>query len=111
MGQLELLNNPKIAQYDILCLQEPHADFMGNTRTLATTWTVVYPTDRKTGKTLTYRSVILIKKTFASGQWEELDVEGSGDITAITIRTEQGQYSIFSIYMDGASDESLQIMR
>ncbi|KAH8823904.1 hypothetical protein DL96DRAFT_1419014, partial [Flagelloscypha sp. PMI_526] len=90
--------------------QEPHIDFIGNTRTIGTNWIVVYPTDRKTRRTLKYRSVIFIKKSLTSGQWEELEIEGTGDITAITIKTEQGQFSIFSIYVDGASDDSLQIL-
>ncbi|KAH8794382.1 hypothetical protein DL96DRAFT_1482288 [Flagelloscypha sp. PMI_526] len=110
-GQLQFLNNKRTNRYNILCLQEPHIDFIGNTKTIRSNWIVVYPTDRKTRRTLKYRSVIFIKKSLASGQWEELEIEGMGDITAITIKTEQGQFSIFSIYVDSASNNNLQILR
>lgn len=104
-AQLDLLNDPFIADYDILALQEPHLTFLGLT-TSTPNWHVVYPTAHGTDGEGRSRSVILVNSRLATGSWTAIPIRHS-DITAISIRSEDTTLHLFNLYVDGGHNTAL----
>ena len=69
-----------IADYDIVFLQEPHIDFLKNTRA-SQQWRVIYPPRHKDSPNRT-RSVTLISTHIATNGWTAIPID-SPDITGV----------------------------
>ncbi|OJA18188.1 hypothetical protein AZE42_13781 [Rhizopogon vesiculosus] len=76
IAQESLLNNPEIANWDILVLQEPHINQYRNTRANPK-WKVVYPTQHYTHIPQRSRAVILVKESLDSSSWQQLPFPSS----------------------------------
>ncbi|OAX31069.1 hypothetical protein K503DRAFT_660122, partial [Rhizopogon vinicolor AM-OR11-026] len=98
-------NNPAMANWDILILQEPHINQHGNTRATPN-WKVVYPTQRYTHTKQRSRAVILIKKSLDSSSWRQLPFPSS-DVVIIQISGTHGKCSILNIYNDCEKQDTL----
>lgn len=103
--QLDLLNDPFIADYDILALQEPHLTFLGLT-TSTPNWHVVYPTAHGTDGEGQTHSVILVNSRLSTGSWTAIPVRYS-DITAISVHSDDATLHLFNLYVDGDHDTAL----
>ena len=62
----EMLPKCSPDQYDILAIQEPHIDFLGNARAMPN-WYSVYPDTHYREKEKRTRSMLLISKTISTG--------------------------------------------
>ncbi|THU87587.1 hypothetical protein K435DRAFT_681423, partial [Dendrothele bispora CBS 962.96] len=100
--------NTKLSdEFDIICIQEPWTDSVGNARSNSR-WHMVYPTSKIfLPKTSLLRSVILINKKLKSGSWKQIDIQDTNDITAIQIKTNSGKLTIFNIYNDCSHSKTL----
>ncbi|KAJ3742471.1 hypothetical protein DFH05DRAFT_1381190, partial [Lentinula detonsa] len=113
---LDLINEPEGANalsnaYDIICIQEPWTDRVGNARK-GSRWHILYPTSRlHLEEGVLLRSVILVNKRISSEMWAQVDAPGTNDITAISLTGAFGILAIFNIYNDGNHSESLPILR
>ncbi|CAA7270355.1 unnamed protein product [Cyclocybe aegerita] len=106
-AQLDLLHSADPNDFDILLLQEPHIDHLGNTRANAH-WAVIYP-DRHLRDPKKTRSVILINKKVSTTSWTPIATQSS-DIMAIQLQGDFGTVRIFNIYNDCQNDDSLNML-
>ena len=67
IAQLDLLNGTDPKDTDFVFLQEPHIDFLHQTRANQH-WTVIYPSTHNRSPTRT-RSVILVNKSVSKNNW------------------------------------------
>ncbi|KAF8502999.1 hypothetical protein JB92DRAFT_2740058 [Gautieria morchelliformis] len=66
-------------RYDIVAIQEPYIDFLGNTRA-SSHWYSVHPKSHYQDRGKGTRSTILVNKKIATSAWSEVEV-GSPGIT------------------------------
>jgi len=106
MCQHNIISNNDLVRkgISIIALQEPTID--ANRYTLASKdWILIYPTlHRKTDQST--RSVTLIRSSIKSDAWKQLDFP-SNNVTVIQLRGEWGKLTIFNIYNDCHSDETI----
>ncbi|KAG1793176.1 uncharacterized protein HD556DRAFT_1189277, partial [Suillus plorans] len=81
--------------YDIVIIQEPHIDLLGNTRATQD-WNVMYPTHRYTHKSR-LRAITLINKRLNTNNWRQLQFP-SADVVVIQLNGPFGKITIFNIY-------------
>ncbi|TFY52367.1 hypothetical protein EVJ58_g10059 [Rhodofomes roseus] len=84
-----------ISDYDVVLLQEPHIDFLKNTRA-SQQWRVIYPPKHKDSPTRT-RSVTLINTRIATNSWSAIPVD-CPDITAVSLHYDTGTIHLFNTY-------------
>lgn len=102
---LHSLINSKIAEdWDILALQEPPIDQLGNTRA-NTRWRVVYPTT-KLAQGAKPRAVTFINSRISTNSWEQVPFP-SADVVVTRVRTAKGTYTLFNIYNDCKHDRTI----
>lgn len=104
-AQSALLQN--IGEFDIVTIQEPHIDFLKNTR-VSHDWVVVYPTGHKDNDDMS-RSITLINKRLSTNCWTQVPVN-CPDITAITIRTNTNTVHLFNVYNPQENDSVLKTL-
>jgi exonuclease III len=104
-AQEALLNNPEIANWDILVLQEPHINFLRNTRANHK-WHVLYPTQHYTHPLQRSRAVILISSSLDTNTWKQLSFPSS-DVVIIQLTGPYGKCSILNIYNDCEKQDTL----
>ncbi|KAE9401735.1 hypothetical protein BT96DRAFT_817538 [Gymnopus androsaceus JB14] len=89
------------SQYDIICIQEPWTDRLGNARHNSR-WDIIYPTSRLAlGNNSLLRSIILVNRKLSSNGWRQIEVLETNDITTIQLFGAFGRLTIFNIYNDG----------
>jgi ribonuclease HI len=99
------------SQYDILCIQEPWQDMYGNVKS-GNRWRTLYPTSRSTLPSSTaVRSTILVNRNISTGDWEQIDIPNTNDVTALLMRGHYGSLILVNIYNDGDHDEALEATR
>ncbi|KAF5366713.1 hypothetical protein D9758_006448 [Tetrapyrgos nigripes] len=105
-------NNTDLSDiYDIICIQEPWVDGVGNAQQNHR-WMMIYPFSRPTlGTNVLLRSVILINKRIPSSSWQQLEVTRTNDITAVTFNAGTSRLHIFNIYNDGNHSTNLYTLR
>ncbi|EPS97080.1 hypothetical protein FOMPIDRAFT_13454, partial [Fomitopsis schrenkii] len=81
--------------FDLVFLQEPHIDFLNNTRA-SQQWRVIYPPKHKDSPART-RSVTLIHTRIATNSWAAIPVNNP-DITAVSLAYDTGTIHIFNVY-------------
>ena len=92
-------------EYDILAIQEPYLDFLGNTRATPH-WYPVYPRTHYNDKEKQTRSMILVNKRIATSGWVSIDID-MPDVTAISIKTKASAVVIFNLYIDCTHADSI----
>ncbi|KAG1801730.1 uncharacterized protein BJ212DRAFT_1250008, partial [Suillus subaureus] len=83
--------------YDIVIIQEPFVDILGNTKA-SPDWNVVYPTQKYSHQDRTC-AVILINKCINMSNWRQLPFP-SYDVTVVQLNGAFGKITIFNIYDD-----------
>ena len=101
----DLLGKCPPDKYDIIAIQEPYIDFLGNARA-SPHWFSIYPKTHYINKEKRTRSMILISKKIATDTWTALDIR-SPDITVVKIKTHNGVVLIFNLYCDCTHNDSL----
>lgn len=96
-----------IADLDIVLLQEPHIDFLKNSRA-SQQWRPVYPPRHKDRNEMT-RSIIMVNARLSTNCWTAILVD-SPDVTGIAVRTHMGTINIFNIYNDQEHDDNLRAL-
>ena len=93
---------------DIITIQEPVVNHFNFSIALKD-WISIYPSMDSTfpGKT---RMLTLIHAAICTDLWEQIDFP-SGDITVIKIKGEWGNLTLFNIYNEGKSDETLMVLK
>src|SRR6266481_4376798 len=108
----DLINTPLHKSWDILALQEPYIDKLGNTKANSQ-WHVVYPTSHLAND-VTCRSVMLLNAAQPAldiNSWTQIHVADTNDITAIQLQTSKGRVTIFNIYNDCHHSNMLETLR
>jgi len=100
-----LTNNNIANDWDIVALQEPPVDKLGNTKANFR-WRVVYPTHKlaKGGKP---RAVTFVNSKISTNCWEQIDFP-SADVVVLRIKTTEGTCTITNIYNDCTHDRILE---
>ncbi|KAJ8582675.1 hypothetical protein M405DRAFT_699450, partial [Rhizopogon salebrosus TDB-379] len=104
-AQESLLNSPEISQWDILAIQEPHINFLRNTRANHH-WHVLYPTHHLTHPQQRSRAVTLVRSQLDTNTWKQIPFPSS-DVVIIQLTGTYGNCTIFNIYNDGEKQETL----
>lgn len=94
-----------VGKYDIVCLQEPYIDHLGNSRS-PLGWTPVYPTHHHDFSQRT-RAITFISPNIRSDCWSQLDL-ANPDITAIQISSAAGELVLINVYNDQTHNRSLE---
>jgi len=103
---LHSLTNDRIADnWDVVALQEPPIDKLGNTKANFR-WRVVYPT-HKLAKGEKPRAVFFVNTKISTNCWEQVDFP-SADVVILRIRTANGMCTIANIYNDCTHDRTLE---
>ena len=105
-AQSDLLH--KIQKYSIVLIQEPHIDFLGNSRA-TNRWRTVYPTNHINNKGKT-RSLILVNTLISTDAWRQIRIEHQ-DITAIEIQSGEQRIRIFNVYNSTEDNDTIQVLQ
>lgn len=98
-------------KFDVICLQEPWTDKLGNARR-GQRWDIIYPTSRlKLGEDSLLRSIILINRNISTNNWRQIEIPDSNNITAIQIEGNTEKINIFNIYLDGLHSNALDTLK
>ena len=100
-----LLNNKPTDDWDIVALQEPPVDRLGNMKANHR-WRVVYLT-HKLAKGDKPRVVIFINAKISTNCWEQIDFP-SADVVIVRTRTTEGSCTIVNMYNDCKHDRTLK---
>lgn len=96
IAQAAMLNSASPIKWDVLAIQEPFFDRLGNTKA-SRYWRVIYPTDhRKDGSTRS-RSVLLINTNIPTDAYTILKIH-STDIAAVRFRGDHRGIFVYGIY-------------
>ena len=107
-AHFNLINSPLHMKWDLLLLQEPYIDKLGNTKATSK-WHTVYPSSHLTNTSIT-RAVILVSAAIDSNTWTQVLFEGSNDVVVIKLQLAQGQLFIFNIYNDCTHSDTLSLL-
>jgi ribonuclease HI/exonuclease III len=106
-AHLELLNNLKGTNWDIVLVQEPHVTSFSNVRT-PTNYRPVFPENRgRNGSTV--RSVVWVSTALETRDWKIIHIPDTNDITAIQLSGTYGTLTIFNIYNDCTNSDTEDI--
>lgn len=98
-AHLELINNVKARDWDIVLVQEPHTIGHFNTIRTPTNFRPVFPEDRgRNDKHV--RSLIWVSTALKTRHWKIIGVPGSNDITVIQLSGDYGKLTIINVYND-----------
>ena len=103
-AQLDLLANAGTTDWDLLLLQEPFLDSIGNTRA-GPHWITLYPATHLIDRQPRTRVVILVNKAIPSDTYRMLPIF-SADVMGIELSTDSGKLTLFNVYnscIDNAS--------
>jgi len=108
--QHTLLSNNILVKHDvsIVTLQEPSINTFNNT-IAPKDWITVYPSTHcaNPGKT---RTLTLIRSAIKTDTWEQLDFP-SGDVTIISLKGDWGKLTVFNIYVEGNSNNTISQLK
>ena len=108
IAQQDLTNSIDPNTYDIITLQEPYIDFLGNTCTNQR-WYPLLPTAHCNNPKKT-QAVTLINKRLLSSSWQQ-NMVNMQDIVSVSIVTSAGTIIILNIYNNSAHSSSLQVIQ
>ena len=107
-AQLTLLNGPILDEWNILAIQEPALNMLGNTRA-NTHWRVAYP-DRKYSHGEKPRAVMLVSSKLSTNAWRQVPFL-SKDIVIIQLDTSGGKCTIVNVYNDNNHDNMVEELK
>ena len=102
---MDLLAKANTDNYDIIAIQEPYINFLGNVRSNPG-WYSVYPRTHYINRNKRTHSMILISRKMATNSWSTIDI-GSPDITAVKVKTQTSSVTIYNLYCDCTHSDSL----
>ena len=108
IAQLDLLNGTDPKDTDFVFLQEPHIDFLHQTRANQH-WTVIYPSTHNRSPMRT-RSVILVNKSVSKNNWRQIPIE-SADVTAVELKCARNSISFYNIYNACEHSDTLTLLQ
>ncbi|KAF5375879.1 hypothetical protein D9615_008261 [Tricholomella constricta] len=108
LAQATVLNTARPEDWDVIALQEPFLDRLGNTKA-SPFWTVCYPYHHRRDGSTRSRSVLLINSNIATDAYTLLNVP-STDITAVRFNGTHGHLSVFNVYNDCTHNDSLSAL-
>ena len=100
-----LLNNNIADDWDIIALQEPPVDKLGNTKANFR-WRVVYPT-HKPAKGEKSRAVFFVSTRVSTNCWEQVEFP-SADVVVLRVKTTDRLCTIVNVYNDCTHDCTLE---
>ena len=105
--QHDLISSARLARkgIDIVALQEPATNSFGTT-IASRDWILVYPSTHCTDPTKT-RSLFLIRSNLLTENWNQIDFP-SGDVTVIHLKGTWGELTIFNIYNDCDTNNTIK---
>jgi ribonuclease HI/exonuclease III len=106
--QHDLISSNHLANkgISIIALQEPAINSLTNLTIATKDWLPLYPTTH--GKTTNRtRAITLIRANLSTDSWTQIDFQSS-DVTIVQLEGEWGKLSIFNIYLEGNSNETLK---
>ena len=89
---------------DVVALQEPAINSFGST-IAAREWIAIYPSTHNAKPTKT-RSLILLRSNILTDKWKQIDYP-SGDVTIITFSGSWGELTLYNIYNDCDSNDTI----
>ena len=104
-AQFDLINTPLHKDWDVLLLQEPYINNLGNTKATSR-WHVIYPSSHLADDS-TCRSVILVNTALDTNAWAQVPLEGSNNITILQFQLPRGCLTVFNIYNDCTHQNTL----
>lgn len=108
--QHTLLSNNILVKHDvsIVTLQEPSINAFNNT-IASKDWITVYPSTHcaNPGKT---RTLTLIRSAIKTDTWKQLNFP-SGDVTIISLKGDWGKLTVFNIYVEGNSNNTISQLK
>lgn len=102
-----LINSPLADNWDIIALQEPPIDALGNTKANSH-WRAVYPT-HKLAKGEKPRAVMFVNARLSTNTWEQVQFP-SADVAVTRFRTAGGTCTVFNIYNDCTHDRTVETL-
>ena len=93
---------------DIVALQELSINDFNNS-IASKDWITIYPTTHGAHPNKT-RTLTLIRSTISTDMWEQLDFP-SGDVTIILLKGNWGKLTLFNIYNDGKSNNTIEQLK
>ena len=114
-AQWTLLNsdgkeNNLAKEYDIVMLQEPYLDHLGNPKATHA-WRMVKPTAVMENGKLKPRAIMLINKRMSTNAWKELDMKGGGrDVVGIQLVTSMGRMNLINVYNEGTHERTVEFL-
>ena len=107
-AHLDLLHSQPPLHYNIIAIQEPHIDFLGNSHANPY-WYSIYPPKHLDNPKAT-RSLLLVSKHLTTtNAWTQIPID-SPDITALRINSGVGPINIYNIYNDGTHHNNLNCL-
>ncbi|KIM59443.1 hypothetical protein SCLCIDRAFT_70238, partial [Scleroderma citrinum Foug A] len=97
-------NGPISDEWDILALQEPALNTLGNTRA-STHWRVVYP-DHKYTHGEKPRAVTLVNLKISTNTWRQVPFL-SRDVVVIQLDTSSRKCTVINVYNDNNHDNTI----
>ena len=94
----DLINSDVFRHFDILTLQEPYIDKLGNTKAMKD-WRVVYLSSHLTDPA-PIQAVMLVNVNIDTNKWVQLSIQGMGDLVTIQIYDACSKITIFRLYND-----------
>ncbi|OJA13176.1 hypothetical protein AZE42_14083, partial [Rhizopogon vesiculosus] len=94
-AQASLLNNPNIADWDLITIQEPYLNSYRNT-TANHHWSVYYPTQHLSHNHQRSRAVTLVKTSLNTNNCRQLPFPSS-DVVVVQLSGPYGRCTIFNI--------------
>lgn len=91
--------------YDVVAIQEPAFDRLGQTFA-GLSWRVIYPEKHNTTPK-DMQAVILINRAIPTDSHTKIKIK-SQDVVGVRIKTEGGEVKIYNIYLDGSHLQALQ---
>ena len=108
--QHTLLSNDILVKHDIsvVALQEPAINSF-NFSITSKDWITVYPSTHcsNPGKT---RTLTLIRSAIKTDSWEQINFP-SGDVTVVTLKGDWGKLTLFNIYVDVNSNDTISQLK
>jgi exonuclease III len=106
--QHDLISSNHLAdkEIDLIVLQEPAINAITNLTIATKDWLPIYPTTHGNTTNRT-RSITLIRANLNTDSWTQIDFQSS-DITIVQLIGAWGKITIFNIYLEGNSNETLK---
>ena len=105
IAQLDLLHSITPSLYSVVAIQEPHIDFLGNSRATSH-WHAIYLPKHRDDPKSTCSLLLISKRLITTNAWTQIPID-SPDITAVKLDSDIGAIHLYNIYNDGVHSANL----